>query len=59
MKKAYLAVHYTKGYFFCQFVDKKVVGLMPKYDLLAGDKSQLSIFFLHKRKMSKKHRFIF
>ena len=29
---------------FCQFVDRKVVGLMPKYYLLAGDTSQVSIF---------------
>ena len=42
--KKYLAVHFTKG-FFCQFVDRKVVGLMPKYYLLPEDTSQGSIFF--------------
>ena len=35
----------AKG-FFCQFVDRKVVGLIPKYYLLAGDTSQVSNFFL-------------
>ena len=50
MKKTYLAVHFTKGCFFCQFVDTNVVGLMPKYYLLAGDTSQVSIFSLHKIK---------
>ena len=45
MKKTYLAVHFTKGC-FCQFIDIKVVGLMPKYYLLAGDTSQVYIFFL-------------
>ena len=44
MKKQ-LAVHFTTGC-FCQFVDRKVVGLMPKYYLLTGDTSQVSIFFL-------------
>ena len=45
--------------FFCQFVDRNVVGLMPKYYLLAGDTSQIFIFFsLHKIKISKQHRFI-
>ena len=44
-EKTYLAVYFTKGC-FCQFVDRKVVGLMPKYYLLAGDASQVSIFFL-------------
>ena len=39
-------------------LDQKVVGLMPKYYLLAGDTSQVSIFFLNKIKMSKQHRFI-
>ena len=39
MKKTYLAVHFTKVC-FCQFADRKVVGLMPKYYLLAGDTSQ-------------------
>ena len=47
-----------KGVFFCQFVDRKVMGLMPKYYLLAGDTSQFSIFPLHKIKISKQHRFI-
>ena len=40
-KKAYLAVHFTKGCFY-QCDDRKVVGLMPKYYLLAGDESQVS-----------------
>ena len=30
---------------FCQFVDKKVVSLVPKCYLLAGDTSQVSTFF--------------
>ena len=44
-EKTYLAVHFTKGC-FCQFVDRKFVGLMPKYYLLVGDTSQVSIFSL-------------
>ena len=36
-EKTYLAVHFIKGCF--QFVDRKVVGLMAKYYLLAGDAS--------------------
>ena len=32
--------------FFFQFVDRKVMGLVPKYYLLAGDTNQVSIFFL-------------
>ena len=35
--KRHLGIHFTKVCFFCQFVDRKVVGLMPKYYLLAGD----------------------
>ena len=35
--KRHLGVYFTKVCFFCQFVDRKVVGLMPKYYLLAGD----------------------
>ena len=31
---------------FCQFVERKIMGLVPKYYLLPGDASQLSIFFL-------------
>ena len=31
---------------FSQFVDRKVVGLVQKYYLLAGDKSQVYIFSL-------------
>ena len=57
-KKTYLAVHFTKGRFFCQFVDKKVVDFIPKYYLFAGDTSQVSIFSLHKIKTTKQHRFI-
>ena len=41
----HLAVHFTKEYFSGQFADKKVSGLVAKY-LLAGDTSQVSIFFL-------------
>ena len=44
MKKTYLAVHFTKWHFLSIF-DKKVMGLVPKYYLLAGDASQVSIFF--------------
>ena len=58
-EKTYLAVHYTEGC-FCQFVDRKVVGLMLtyfKYYLLSGDASQVSVFSLHMTKMSKQHRF--
>ena len=53
MKKTYLAIHFRKGCFFCQFVDRKGMGLVPKYDLLPGDTSQVFIFFLIKTKMSK------
>ena len=44
-EKTYLAVRFTKRY-SCQFIDRKVVGLMPKYYLLPRDASQVSIFFL-------------
>ena len=44
LKKIYIAVHFTKSS-FCQFVNRKVVGLMPKYYLLAGDASQ--VYFFH------------
>ena len=47
--------HFTKRC-FCQFGDRKVVGLMPKYYLLARDTNQVSIFSLHKIKTSKQHR---
>ena len=43
---------------FSKFVDRKFVGLMPKYSLLAGDTKHVSIFSLHKVKMSKQRRFI-
>ena len=56
-KNRYLAVHFTKGCFFCQFVDRKVVGLVPKYFLLAGDTSQVSTFSLLKLNISKSRRF--
>ena len=36
------AVHLPKGV----FVDRKILGLMPMYYLLAEDTSQVSIFFL-------------
>ena len=46
-EKTYLAVHFTKGWsFFSQFVEKKIVYLMPKYYLPAGDTSKVSSFFL-------------
>ena len=57
MKKKYLAVHFTKRS-FGQFVDGKVVGLMPQYYQLVGATSQVSILFLNKIKMSKQHKFI-
>ena len=43
-RKTYLAVHFTSKYFFCQFVDRKVAGSMPKYSLLVGDTNQVSNF---------------
>ena len=53
------AVHFKKGCFlFCRFVDRKVVGLMPRYHLLAGDTGQISIFSLYNTKTSKQHRYI-
>ena len=59
-KTYYLALHFTKRCFFCQFVDRKVTGLGPNYYLLPGDTSQVSIFSLYKIKMSKQNRlFIF
>ena len=45
-EKTYLAVHFTKGFFFFQIVDRKVLGLIPKYTLLAGDTNHVSIIFL-------------
>ena len=38
----HLAVHFTKGC-FCQVVDRKVVGLMPKYYLLWDDTHMTSM----------------
>ena len=57
-EKTYLTVHFTKakGCLFCQVIDRKVTGLGSNYYLLAGDTSQVSIFFLHKIKMNKQHR---
>ena len=46
MKKHIKQFNLPKGVFSCQFVDRKVMGLVPKYYLLAGDTSQVSIFFL-------------
>ena len=43
MEKTYLAVHFTKEC-FCQFVDRKVVGVVPKNCLLARVTRQVSIF---------------
>ena len=57
-------IRLAQGHWSCTpthllFVDGKFMDLMPKYYLLAGDASQFSIlFFLHKIKMSKQHRFI-
>ena len=50
--------HEKKTCLAVQFVDRKVLSLMPKYYLLAGDTSQISIFSLQKIKISKQHRFI-
>ena len=49
MKNTYLALHFTKGSFY-QFIYRKVVGLIPKYYLLTGDTSQVTISFLTKDK---------
>ena len=57
-KKTYLAVILQNDVLFCQFVDRKVLSLMPKYYLLLGETSQISIFSLQKIKISKQHRFI-
>ena len=66
LKQLFLQLHLRKKYiqqftlpkvFFCKFVDRIFAGLMPKYYLLAGDSSQVSIFFLHKIKISKQDRF--
>ena len=43
-QKTYLAVHFIKECFFYQFFDRKVVGLVPEYYVLAGDTSHVSIF---------------
>ena len=60
MKKHIYQFILPKGV-LCQFVDRKVVSLIPKYYLLAGDTSQVSVFFflqkIHKY-MSKQCRFI-
>ena len=47
MKKTYLAVHFTRGCFL-SICWQKAMGFnaKAKYYLLAGDKSQVSIFFL-------------
>ena len=42
-EKTYLAVHFIKEC-FCQFVDRKIVDLMPKYYLVDGDTSQVYFF---------------
>ena len=41
--------------FHGQFVVRNVVGLMPKYSVLGGDTYLVSIFSLHKMKMSEQH----
>ena len=57
-EKKYLAVDSSKGC-FCQFVDRNIVSSKLKYYLLAGDTTQVSIFFsLQKIKMSKQQRFM-
>ena len=49
-EKTNLAVHVTFHsrcvFFVFQFVDRKVMGLVPKYHLPVEDTSQVSIFFL-------------
>ena len=47
-EKKYLAVDSSKGC-FCQFVDRNIVSSKLKYYLLAGDTTQVSIFFPCKR----------
>ena len=44
-EKIYLAVNFTKGCFFCQFVDRKVMGLMAKYYLLACWRYKRGLYF--------------
>ena len=49
-----VVVHFTKECFFGQFVDIKVVSLMPKFYLLAGGyKRDFYFISLHKTKISK------
>ena len=57
-EKTFVAVHFTKRYFLSELTNRKVMGLVWRYNLLAGDTSQVSIFSMHKIKMSKQHRFI-
>ena len=38
---------------FCQFVDRKIVRLIPKYSLFAADTNQVSMFFLTSDKNEK------
>ena len=57
-EKTYVAVHFTKRCFLSEFANRKDMGLLSKYKLLAGDTSQVSIFSMPKIKMSKQHRFI-
>ena len=57
-KKNIFSSSFYQRVLFCKFADKKVVGSMSKYYLLARDRSQVSIFSLHKIKISKQHRFI-
>ena len=50
----FIAAPMKKNLFsICQFVDREVMGLVRKYYLLPGYTSQVSIFSLHKIKMSK------
>ena len=58
MKKNIFSSSFYQMVFSCQFIDREVMGLVPKYYLLARDTAKVSIFFLHKIKMSKQHRVI-
>ena len=46
MKKHIKGLILTVGGFFSQFINRKVIGLMQKYSMLARDKNQVYIFFL-------------
>ena len=44
--KKHISSSFYQRVFFRQFVDRKVMGLVPKYYLLAANRSQVSISFL-------------